>query len=246
MAGKKTFVAGEVLTAQDVNDYLMDQSVMNFATVAARSSAIPTPTTGMVSYVGDTGSETPTSTIPQIQAYTGAAWQNIDGMTLLASAPMSAVSSIQFNNVFSADYISYLMSVNITTTTASIDFQFKLSSGGTVSSASYTTVGYVSGVSGDTGSTSNLGTGRQNKAQATVATAANGGQGGFNTILHQPFLASRTAILSDGTITDSGSGLTSYLSRATHFLSSSYDGFQLIASSGTMTGTVKVYGLRNS
>jgi hypothetical protein len=65
MAGKKTFVAGEVLTAQDVNDYLMDQSVMNFATSAARSSAIPTPTDGMVTYRQD---------IDALEVYNGAAY----------------------------------------------------------------------------------------------------------------------------------------------------------------------------
>jgi hypothetical protein len=52
--GKKTFVAGEVLLAQDVNDYLMDQTVMNFASDAARSSAIPTPTEGMLALSKDT------------------------------------------------------------------------------------------------------------------------------------------------------------------------------------------------
>jgi hypothetical protein len=53
MAGKKTFVAGDVLLAQDLNDYLMDQSVMNFGGSAARSSAIPTPTSGMFTYLTD-------------------------------------------------------------------------------------------------------------------------------------------------------------------------------------------------
>jgi hypothetical protein len=110
--GKKTFVAGEVLLAQDVNDYLMDQSVMNFATVAARSSAIPTPTTGMVSYVGDTGSETATgatiANVPQIQAYTGADWQNVDGLTLVAKATIgTGISSVTMSNVFNANHDSY-------------------------------------------------------------------------------------------------------------------------------------------
>jgi hypothetical protein len=53
MAGKKTFVAGEVLLAQDVNDLLMDQTIMNFASSAARSSAIPTPTEGMFTVTTD-------------------------------------------------------------------------------------------------------------------------------------------------------------------------------------------------
>ena len=53
MAGRKTFTAGEVLQAADVNDFLMDQSVMVFAGTAARGSAIPSPTEGMVTYRED-------------------------------------------------------------------------------------------------------------------------------------------------------------------------------------------------
>jgi hypothetical protein len=51
---KKTFTAGEVLSASDVNTFLMDQSVMTFADSAARGSAIPSPTEGMVTYLDDT------------------------------------------------------------------------------------------------------------------------------------------------------------------------------------------------
>lgn len=53
MAGRKTFTAGEVLTAANVNDFLMDQSVMVFAGSAARGSSIGTATEGMVSYLTD-------------------------------------------------------------------------------------------------------------------------------------------------------------------------------------------------
>ena len=52
--GRKVFVANEVLTAADVNGYLMDQAVMVFDDSAARSSALGTPTQGMVSYLQDT------------------------------------------------------------------------------------------------------------------------------------------------------------------------------------------------
>lgn len=63
--GRKTFVAGEVLLAQELNDYLMDQSVMNFASEAARSSAIPTPTEGMLSLTKDND---------EIDYYNGTTW----------------------------------------------------------------------------------------------------------------------------------------------------------------------------
>jgi hypothetical protein len=52
--GYKVWSAGDVLAAADVNGYLMEQSVMVFASSAARSSAIGTATEGMVSYLKDT------------------------------------------------------------------------------------------------------------------------------------------------------------------------------------------------
>jgi hypothetical protein len=51
--GRRTFIATEVLTAANVNGYLMDQAVMVFAGTAARSSAIGTPSEGMVTYRTD-------------------------------------------------------------------------------------------------------------------------------------------------------------------------------------------------
>jgi len=82
--GKKTFVAGEVLTAQDVNGYLMDQSIMTFASSAARSSAIPTPTEGMTSYRTD---------LDQLESYDGAAWRVTNGMALLSTTTLSGAST---------------------------------------------------------------------------------------------------------------------------------------------------------
>lgn len=52
MGGRKVFTR-ERLLASEVNDLLMDQTVMAFATAAARNSAIPTPEEGMVSYTAD-------------------------------------------------------------------------------------------------------------------------------------------------------------------------------------------------
>ena len=51
---RKTFTAGDVLTASDVNTFLMDQMIMTFADSTARSSAIGTATEGMVTYLANT------------------------------------------------------------------------------------------------------------------------------------------------------------------------------------------------
>ena len=64
-AGFKTFTAGDVLTASDVNTYLMQQAVMVFDDSTARTAAIGTPTEGMLSYLKDTDA---------IEKYNGTAW----------------------------------------------------------------------------------------------------------------------------------------------------------------------------
>jgi hypothetical protein len=51
--GFKTFVNGDILDASEVNDFLMKQSVMVFADAAARTTALPSPIEGMVTYLQD-------------------------------------------------------------------------------------------------------------------------------------------------------------------------------------------------
>lgn len=54
--GYKLFAAGEVLTAANLQGYAVDQSVMKFATTAARTSALAAPSQGMMSWIDATGS----------------------------------------------------------------------------------------------------------------------------------------------------------------------------------------------
>jgi hypothetical protein len=62
--GFKTFTTGEVLTAADVNGYLM-QGVLVFASAAARTTAITSPQEGQYSFLKDTNA---------LEYYDGAAW----------------------------------------------------------------------------------------------------------------------------------------------------------------------------
>jgi len=55
-AGALLFTSGQVLTAAQVNTFLMDQSIMRFATTAARDAAFggagePTLAEGMFAYI---------------------------------------------------------------------------------------------------------------------------------------------------------------------------------------------------
>ena len=74
-AGAFLFTSGSVLTANQVNTYLMDQSVMRFADEATRTAAFggagePTLAEGMMSYLMDANS---------VQVYNGSAWVAIGG-----------------------------------------------------------------------------------------------------------------------------------------------------------------------
>ena len=50
-SGFRTFATSEVLTASNVQNFLMEQSVMSFASTGARDVAITAPEAGMVAYI---------------------------------------------------------------------------------------------------------------------------------------------------------------------------------------------------
>ena len=65
-AGYKLFNTGDVLTAAQVNTYLMEQTVMVFADAAARTTALTgVVSEGMISYLKDTNA---------VEVYNGSAW----------------------------------------------------------------------------------------------------------------------------------------------------------------------------
>jgi hypothetical protein len=102
--GRKIFTAGDVLTASDVQSYLQDQTVMNFAGTAARSSAIATPTQGMVSYRDD---------IDNLELYNGSEWVSASGLQLVKKQTIgSGVLSVTVTNAFSAKYRNYRIIVS--------------------------------------------------------------------------------------------------------------------------------------
>jgi hypothetical protein len=83
--GFKTFTTGEVLTAADVNGYLM-QGILVFASEAARNSAITSPQEGQFAFTKDNNS---------LWYYTGSAWVasgatgDIEGITTSTDSGLS-------------------------------------------------------------------------------------------------------------------------------------------------------------
>ena len=149
--GRKEWSPGDTLTAADVNGYLMDQSVMVFAGTAARASAIPTPSTGMVAYSTATG----------LQLYNGTSWVGVSRMKNVATFTASGTWTVPAGVTYAIAYIR--------------------AGGGGIGSASSGTggtssVAFASGTVSATGGT--LQNGATNSTPSgVVAGVANSGQG---------------------------------------------------------------------
>jgi hypothetical protein len=85
-AGYKLFATGDVLTAAQVNTFLMQQTVMVFASSAARTTALSgVLAEGMVSYLQDTNS---------LEVYDGSGWVGATGdITALTAGTGISISS---------------------------------------------------------------------------------------------------------------------------------------------------------
>ena len=83
-AGYKLFNTGDVLTAAQVNTYLNEQTVMVFASSAARTSALSgVLAEGMVSYLQDTNA---------VEVYNGTSWTAVGGGGL--SSPLTTKGDV--------------------------------------------------------------------------------------------------------------------------------------------------------
>jgi hypothetical protein len=274
--GFKTFTTGEVLTAGDVNGYLM-QGINVFTNATARDAAITSPEEGQFAFLKDTNVTT---------YYTGSAWANVDttgmtnpmtttgdviysssgstparlgigtagqvlqvnsgatapewgaaasgSLTKITSATFTAVAntSTTFDDVFTSTYRNYLIEMSPLTASSQLDVYFQIRKAGPTTQA-----------------TAYFGNTLTN---ATVSAQTNVNQ------------------ITLMTLTTESSAVTMHLHRAGTPVSWTYTGYQrpssnsitgaamndlvganlatgfiLTAASGTISGTVAVYGLEN-
>lgn len=159
--GKKTWSAGDTLTAADVNGYLMEQSVMVFAGTAARASAIPTPSAGMVAYSTATG----------LQLYNGSAWNSVTRVGQVVSTVLTSTYTDSSASGTLATITGLSASITPTFTTSKILVLASVTVGGTDASR------FVFGLTGGNSATAYIGDAagtRKRVATGQVPADANG------------------------------------------------------------------------
>ena len=116
--GRKTFNAGDVLTAAQVQGYLQDQAIMVFASSAARGTSITSPSEGMFAYLNDSNSLT---------FYDGAAWQTYPASltnTLITNGTVNTSTyngGTAFNLILDAPEENFVISATASGGTVNLD-----------------------------------------------------------------------------------------------------------------------------
>lgn len=163
--GRRTFAAGEVLTAANVMGYLQDQAVQVYAGTAARGSAVGTAATeGMVSYLKD---------LNTIQVYDGSSWRPLTETAIVAgtAARGSAIPApIQGDTVYRND--AGYFETYYGTSTGGLDVAGWYKTAGAMKHTEWTT----SQTSATNGGLSNIGTITKDTANSnsTLATYSSG------------------------------------------------------------------------
>jgi hypothetical protein len=255
-SGRRVFSPGEVLTASNTMNYLMDQTVMNFAGTAARGSAIGTAVSeGMVSYLADSN---------VVQAYTGSSWDSLayasavpaassigltpvipTGVTVASGSgsydsttglvTFSAARDIDMTGIFTSTYKNYRIVINMTASGTSDIFSWFTISGTNITTFWYGGAFYVN-LTGATG-TANL---RNN---------GNGGFCGYIAASVNP-TNSQLEIYIDSALPKAQYDFMTYSRGAASTIFGGYGtdgnptGFRISPATGgiTLTGTMKVYG----
>jgi len=160
------------------------------------------------------------------------------GLTLISTTTFSAVASHSVNNVFSATYTDYRIIVVGKNDTTDSGLNFRVRANGTdLTTSTYAFLNInadvSSGPSRDASySNANVGLGEfnDNRAQCVID-------------ISSPFLTERTTGTSR-IASDTGATLNQVSNSFVVKNTTSYDGFTIYPGSGTITGTVSVYGYK--
>lgn len=234
-SGFRTFTAGEVLTASNVQNYLMDQSVMTFAGSAARSSAIGTANfeEGMTSYLKDTD---------KLETYNGTNWVAIgpatttQGLTLINTTSFSGVSSVSLpDDSFTSTYDHYKILLTLTSTPSAYLRARVRAAGSDLTTANYAATQIQGAYASNT-----LGNDNQGIAN-TISTIAFV-DGSTTTNITIEIMNPKTTNFTAHYATSDRAGYGLQVAGGVYKATTSVDSFSFIPASGTISGNYSLYG----
>lgn len=157
----------------------------------------------------------------------------------------SSATSVSVNGIFSSSYENYELRINVTNSSTTGAFlNVRMRTGGSdESGANYKTqrffqVGATLGGGVDPSTNTAMSVGYFSN---TVPTSP-----AIRASIFSPFAAARTSFISDVVFYGSDSALYQFRLAAQLFNTTSYDSISFIPESGNITGTLRIYGLRNS
>lgn len=237
--GSKLFTDGSVLNAAQVNGYLMDQSIMRFATVTARNDAFggvgeATLSEGMACYIDADNS---------LYIYDGANWIK----TVSAAQPPAMVltgfttfvtnTNPFINGCFTDEFQNYRVMINFQSS-VSTNLRMRVRSG--VNTPESTNVYPEWGFSVAGGAITNL-TGGADSSQYLTATFTD--EKTISTFdIFSPNELTRTLLQLQSW--NSATGAVNLIAGRIN-TNTAYTGIELFPDSGNLTGSMRVYGYRN-
>jgi hypothetical protein len=227
---RKNFEGFSILDAEDVNTYLMDQAVMSFANTAARSSAIPSPTDGMVSWLQNTD---------QLEIYNGSSWSDPftkPSYVFISRTIFSGVLALSIGDIFSNKYNDYKVIIEYDNTASNFTFNsFQMLYSPIVENSAYKSGEYEVGVRSAVTAASTTASG----GFISLGQASNVAGYGMEIDIYSPYLTTTTRFTSQSV------GASLQFSGGAVETSRSYDGIRLTGL-GNSSGIVLVYGKKES
>jgi hypothetical protein len=226
-----TYVAGEVLTAADLN--VTNSGIPVFADSTARTNSFggtgeKTLAEGQFAYLEDDN---------KTYYYDGAAWQELGGAGLVLVKTQtigSAVGSVTVSDAFSSTYDDYLVRLSAGAASTSADLNLTFGA---------TTTGYYWSFTGTSYANAAAKNGAANAA--SIVSVGNVSANGYSSVIdiQAPNLAKNTVVRTNYVVmaTDASTGtINGYVNNTT-----AYTAFTLTVTSGTLTGgTIYVYGYK--
>lgn len=184
-------------------------------------------------------------------AATGLAWAtpNATGLTLISTTTFSAVASQSFNSVFTSTYANYLITYNVVAadSAAARGVYLRYRASGTDTTTTY---------AGNMGGWNIEGTGQSyNEVVASTTFTQLGWSSSTSEInrllgqatIYNPNVSSQyTALIGSAISEKQGAYKGGYQTYSMQTATTQFDGFTLYASAGNISGTVRIYGMRNS